>query len=97
MSRCPLGDAVSVPKVLIERLDGLNSHGLKILSARKPFPRPEPLGWSFAPSPWHVLGVGEQNRGLIPMLQGTLCLLHDGSAKDALQSLEHLTDPISGG
>jgi hypothetical protein len=53
-----------------------------------------PLGSHLSP----ILGMGGgQNRGLNPMLQGTLCLLHGGGAEDALQSLVHLAHLDGGG
>jgi hypothetical protein len=77
----PLGDAVGMSEVPTRHLLGSNGHRLKIMSAAKPFARPELLGWPSVPRPWDRKG---QNRGLILMLWGTLHLLCDCGAEDAL-------------
>jgi hypothetical protein len=53
---------ISIPKVPIERMDGLGGHGLKIPLARKSFTRPEPLGWPFAPHPCDVWVAKQRHR-----------------------------------
>jgi hypothetical protein len=91
-----MGGVIDIPEVLTERPIDLNGRRLKNMSVRKSFPCPEFLGCPFVPSPWDGRGGG-QNRGINPMLQGTLRLLRGGGAEDALQLSVHLTHPIGGG
>jgi hypothetical protein len=92
--RSLLGDVVGRPEVLTDHLVGSSGCRLKILSARKFLPHLEPLG-----SPLSLIrGTGGgQNRGLNPMMQGTLRLLREGGVEDALLPLVHLAHRIEGG
>jgi hypothetical protein len=94
VSHRPLGGAVDIPEVLTEHLVSLNNRRLKILSMRKASCIQSPLGGPFSP----ILGMGGgQNKGIDPMLQGTLRLLCGVSVEDALQPLVHRAHPVGGG
>jgi hypothetical protein len=76
---------------------GSRGCGLKIMPAKKPFPRLELLRWPSVPRPWDVWEGAGQIMGLNLMLQGANRLLHGGNAVDTLQSLVYLAHPIGGG
>jgi hypothetical protein len=88
-----MAPAPSIDEVSTEHLVGSTGCRLKPLLVRKPFPPLEPLGRPLAP---HPPTDGGQNRGLCPMLQGVLCLLHGGGSEVVLLLLVHLAQSISG-
>jgi hypothetical protein len=62
MHRRPQGGAIGILEVPTECLVSLNDRKLKILPARKSFPRPESLGRTFVSHPWDEQGAKQRHR-----------------------------------